>query len=355
MKTKITLIFIVYLLLFAVLGMIFYRILLKNSSPGENSFSAETVSPETKIYFSRNQIIYRLAPEKAGLTAGQNLETFSQQGEVGNLTFDKNINLAAFEVKNAEGRWEIWKANPANFEGSQIAKAGDLAGFQDFQTPKFSPSGEKLAFIGTATSQDKLLIYNVKTAEIKEYGGELGAKFSDYSWDKEGQRLALCSSNLSLNACWRLDMESQGTQKLFEENIKEISWNHTAEIIYLTQAETPHIFRRLPEENPAQIDNLSTPKKIISFQVAPLGENIVYQVLDLASQGSDLYFSQIDSANRLQLTREGENLQPLFSPDGSKIAFLRQKDGLYSIETDKTNLRKILESSEAIDRLLAWR
>ena len=61
--------------------------------------------------------------------------------------------------------------------------------------------------------------------------------------------------------------------------------------------------------------------------LAPEGKTFVY--VSKASGKADIYFKRVDGRNAINLTKDSQadNTQPVFSPDGSQIAFRSERDG----------------------------
>lgn len=358
MKKTLLFIFVLYIFFFAGAGIFFYLQFKHNSfSTSGQSLNIEPVTPSSMVYYSKADVIYRIDTKKQTdpLEFNQG-EQFGVQGEVGSLDIDKTNLLAVYDIKNANNNWEVWKAITTNFQAEKIAAKDqkDLEGFEDFSKPKFSSDNTKLAFLGSSVNTDVIFIKDMSTNAYTKLGSEISAKISDYSWNKDSSKIIFCSSSLLKNACFEGNLTTRASQKAFEAEVKKISWDKQDKILYLSKNETPHIYSlKVNDTNISQIDDVVAPKKVISFQIDSLGQKIAYELLN--DQKSDIYISQIDGTNRLQLTSDGGNHQPIFSSDSKKLAFLRQKNGIYLIDTQKSNERKILNLEDTIDTLLLWR
>lgn len=358
MKKTLVLIFILYLVIFISAGVFFYNQYISNFlSDGKELFQVEIINPSSLIYYSKKNVLYRVDPQnQTEALQLNNIETFPLAGEeVGRLDIDNNNLLAAFDIKNADGNWEVWQATVANLQTEKLAYLGlvELAGFDDFTNPQFSPNGEKLAFIAQGTSEDVIFIKNLANNVLQKIAADTN-KISDYSWNKDSSKIIFCTSNLVPNGCWNTNLETLENSKIFQQDVKKISWNKTDDIFYLSKAESPHLYAiRQDGSDTKQLDDVSSPKQVVTFQIDPAGKKIVYEVT--GEEKSDIYLADIDGANRLQLTTDGKADQPLFSTDGKEIAYLKQKDGLYLINTRAIVERKIVNFTDTIDFLLLWR
>lgn len=358
MRKTIYLLFILYFLIFVAGGILFYTKYMQNFASIESMpIQVETVSPEATIYYSKTDTLYRFDPKNLNNPLQFNkVEQFISTGEVGQMDIDVDQTQAVYEVKNSGGNWEIWQAKLADFQGEKIAYPGkkELEGFEDFSLPNYSPDKNNLAFLGNGGTADVIFVKDIANDTYKKLAGETGVKISDYSWSQDSKKLVFCSSSLPKNACWKVVLSNGQMTKIFDADVKTVSWNKTEDIFYLNRGETPHIFSvREDGQNPLQIDNLEIPKIIVDFQIDYQGKKITYSVND--EQKSDVYLSNIDGSNRVQMTTDGNSRQPLFSPDGAEISYLRQKDGIFLIGVNKTNEKKAVNLVDTISSLLIWR
>ena len=70
------------------------------------------------------------------------------------------------------------------------------------------------------------------------------------------------------------------------------------------------------------------PSNIVKVKWSPNGQSVVYQSTDEGDQDSDIYTydTELERLPR-PLTFEGENRDPVFSPDGTQVAFASRREG----------------------------
>ena len=325
------------------------------SSIKTEPLQVEIVKPRALIYYSKGSDLLRVDPQ----SQNDSVKTLETQGEIGQLDLNASKSQVTYEVKSATGNWEIWQGDFNNIQKEKIApddSAQELVPYENFSAPKYSPDKNKLSYLAQSSSSDAIIIQDIVTGDLEKVEPDTKIKIADYSWNNKSDSLIYCSSNPpaggAKNACFVFNLANKQNTKAFEREIKKVSWSKTDNIFYLSSGETPHIYTaNIAGGSPVQIDDVSSPKNIINFQINNQGEKIVYEIV--ADQKSDIYLSNIDGSNRLQLTTDGLAHQPIFSPE-DEIAYLRQKDGIYTIESDKTNERKIISLEDTINNLLIW-
>ena len=89
-----------------------------------------------------------------------------------------------------------------------------------------------------------------------------------------------------------------------------------------------------------------------SLDVAPDGKSFVFDML------GDLYVADIAGGNARSLTQDfAWNIQPVFSPDGKKIAFISDRGGISNIwvmDSDGTNLKQVSKEKNNLVHSPKW-
>lgn len=352
MKQITILLFIIYFLILTGGVTAFYLKYVRNYAPvTTQTLEVETVNLRPLIYYAKSNIFSSVDPDPQNKISTPT--TLEAQGEIGQLDLNKLKSQFAYEQKNANSNWEIWQGDSSNLQKEKVGFIDQtkFGNFEDFSKPKYSPDMNKLAFLAQGSTTDTIFIKNLATDTLQKIINDSTVKIADYSWDKTSKKLIYCSST----ACFSVTQEGKENTKLFEQEVKKISWDKTDDIFYLSRNDTPHIYAvHAGNQDHTQIDDVTAPKKIVGFQINTDGKKIVYEII--ADQKSDLYLSDITGANRFQLTNDGNASQPIFSDSATeKIAFLRQKDGIYTINLDQTNARKIVSLKDTINSLFLWR
>jgi TolB protein len=84
---------------------------------------------------------------------------------------------------------------------------------------------------------------------------------------------------------------------------------------------------------------------------SPDGTRLIFQsAVEASAEGSDLATCGADGSDLVMLTQTSSNeLTPIWSPDGSTIAFVADYDGgydLYVMDADGSNVRKVFQAPE---------
>lgn len=354
MKKTTWLLFLGYFSLFVIFGIVFYfKFLNKFISSG--AAPAEVERAETaKIYYSLGNNLWRVNPDTSLKTIDRT-ERFQSTGLVNFLDYNKFNNFFAYAAANNDGLNDIWQVSLATNQSAKITDAGDaryetLKNYLNFFRPKYSPDGESLAFIARGTSDDSILIKNLATGNIADATPSSASHIGDFSWNSNGEKIVYCTQSLVKNYLAIMDVAKAEISQKIEIEASQVSWQR-AEIIYLSGG---NLFRlKEGTDSPQRITDVVEPKKVTKFEIDPGGKNIVYQIDE--GSNSDIYLAKTDGTNIIELTRTKNASQPLLSTDGNQVAFLRQNDGIYVIDSNKTAETKILNLSEKIDYLLLWR
>ena len=354
MKKATWLLFLGYFSLFVIFGIIFYfKYLNKYISSGAAPEEVEVVQT-AKIYYSVGNNLWRVNPDTSLKTIDRT-ERFQSTGLVNFLDYNKFNNLFAYIAVNNDGLNDIWQVSLATNQSEKITDVGDaryeiLKNYLNFFRPRYSADGRSLAFIAQGPSYDSILIKNLVTGDISDATPNSQSHILDFSWESNGQKLVYCTQSLVKNYCEILDMAKAEISQKIEIEATQVSWQ-APEIIYLSRG---NLFRlKEGTADPQAITDILEPKKVTKFEVDPAGKNIVYQINDGSS--SDIYLAKTDGTNICELTNTKNASEPLLSPLGDQIAFLRQNDGIYTIDANKTAETKILNLPGKIDYLLIWR
>ena len=212
--------------------------------------------------------------------------------------------LIAF-CSNETGAWEIWTMKQNGTKPRQVTHFGAFAIF-----PDFSPDGSKIAFTGFvgAPQNDQIYVVNATTGlglqQLTTCPTLVPDCFSDYPiWSPDGSRIAFTHGD-------GFDPD--------DNPVNEQVWVMNAD-----------------GSNPHALTSGVDPKDQVP-DWSPDGSRIVYASGQFGSEG--IWTMNADGSNQRQLTgcgpadpapcQAGDDWGTAWSPDGSKIAFLRDLTGL---------------------------
>lgn len=181
------------------------------------------------------------------------------------------------------------------------------------------------------------------------------------SWSPDGTQLAFygeqgidhqASTGNGTDGIWTMGANGENpTQLLPEGSGHVVTWSPDGEIIAF-DATHGSPSRRVYFVNPEGASQaFETLGEHPSF--SPDGKQIVVKV---CRPNCGLWIQNPDDSNPRQLTNEGSDGLPAWSPDGKKIAFSRNVDGnvdIYTINTDGSNLQR-LTTVTGNDSVPAW-
>lgn len=351
MKKVTWLLFLGYFLIFVIIGIVFYyKYLNRFISSGAEPAEVEIITAP-RIYYSEATNLWALNPDIAS-KIGERSTRIQSTGSTDYLDFNSINSLFAYAAINKNGTNDIWQFQLKNNQSQKITDSSYeiLNDYVNFFRPKYSPTGGSLAFIGRGGSRDSILVKDLITGNIADVTPTSASHILDFSWNQDGEKIIYCTSNLEKNYCEIKPITApQATQKI-EIEVRQISWEKTLEIIYLSQG---NLFRfKEGSFTPATITTITSPKQVVSFDIDEKGKHLVFQIND--GDSSDIYLSEIDGTNITELTSSKNSRQPLLSPEGDRVAFFRQNDGVYVIDANKTAEAKILNINN-LDHLLIWR
>ncbi|KKQ90866.1 MAG: hypothetical protein UT15_C0003G0041 [Berkelbacteria bacterium GW2011_GWA1_39_10] len=345
--------FISYLVVFTGVGVfIYFKIIDKYFTTGAESIEPEKTSQTGYIYYSQESNLFRINPALDVDLATQRIERFQSTGAVNNLSVNKNGQKIAYDSKE-NNSWEIWQVDLSSNQSEKIVSLNsDLKNYTDFIKPKYSPGGAKLAYIGKTSDEDFIFIMNLATGLSYPLEDQFKAKITDYSWSNDGDKIVYCLAETG-SSCWTINIDSQNVGKLIDGKISQISWDKTDKIYYIQQKDSANIFS--VKENGKEITQISAvalPKKVTSFEIDQDGIKMVYEVMDNAN--SDVYTAKLDGGDTIQITSDNISRQPIISNNGSAVAFLKPKEGIYSFNLQNMLEKKIVNIIDEI-KLLSWR
>lgn len=360
MKPQTVLLIALYLIIFGLIGYFLYqRYFNKIINLPDNSQTA--IVPDKTIFYNQGNNLYQLNADVLNASSKDiaNLRLQST-GQVNSIVINKTSNLFFYEVTTPTQNQEIWQVNLKDNQSEKLVsnQTPGLENCSNFRNPKLSADQQYLAFITTCESQDLIFSYNLteKSFTNLTYPNFQG-QISDIDWSKSNPSLYFITTTGGKSSLENINLKGE-IQSLWENPTVISKLTITDKKIILTYQPNEVInlgFFDIGNYNKINpITDLVSPKSVIRYNVSSAGNKIVYQVNDKNTKQNDIFTVGVDATNLLQLTNDGKSYYPIFSPNGEKIAFWIEGEGIYTIGVNKTSKSKILNDQSTINNIIIW-
>jgi len=177
------------------------------------------------------------------------------------------------------------------------------------------------------------------------------------TWSPDATQIAFVSSQYGINQIFIMSADGNTiTQITFDYSNSSPIWLPDGKrIAFLTTDGKGLWWWRILHLDSKEIEQLSKPSYDFFFQTSawsPDGMHIAYMSMEEQKERNDgssqIHLKNIDGTNDQALTHDTwANINPIWSPDGSKIAFLSERDGinnifaLYIIDSDRSTVERV--------------
>lgn len=224
---------------------------------------------------------------------------------------------------------------PSQVEGELIVPDGIANVF-----PIFSPDGQKVAFAGSKNSDylslTHLMVYDLRDRKTKKLVGRVD---TPASWSPDGKKLVFGKNTRGKNESQFYDLfihdpERNKTQQItHSRRLHSPAWSPDGQkIIAITQADGTDNLVQL-EVTGANIQPLTHHRQgeaIYTPRFAPDGKSVVYAMAN--NHGRDIVLIDLTTGQEHRLVaNQGDARDPVFSPDGSRIYFAWDREGIFNI------------------------
>ena len=265
------------------------------------------------------------------------------------LTLTLPIVAAAQEkivfTSNFTGNNEIWIMNPDGTD--QVRLTNDPA---DDSYPNFSRDGSKIVFVSNRDGNPEIYVMNAAGAFQTRLTNNAGTD-SEPVFSPDGSMIVFSSNQDGNHEIYIMFADGTGPTRLTtntqDDGQAEFSPNGT-QIIFsrlaANQTDAHIITMDLNGANPVPLTSGSF--VLNGFpSYSPNGQKIVFSRVSISHTNPEVYVMDSNGANAVRLTTAaGQDMEPDFSPDGSKIAFRSERDGnaeIYVMNADGTDQDRI--------------
>jgi Tol biopolymer transport system component len=223
---------------------------------------------------------------------------------------------------------DIYMTNSDGTSQTRLIKARDSRYFEGgFESPEWSPDGEKIAFIRTT----RVFPDESAPASAAPVTGPSGL----YTMNPDGTALRKLSEEMSY-----------AQSPLWSPDGKQIAFSGPEQGVYVVNANGTQLRELLPNVQASYID---------SYAWSPDGKEIVFAAVNYRGE-LDIYV--IDDGDPVQTdltgTRTSIEDEPSWSPDGKQIAFTRSDvrnvhvdQGVYMMNADGTGQKRLANNASS--------
>ena len=218
---------------------------------------------------------------------------------------------------NRSGHYAVWLMDP---DGSHLTQFTTVESdrFADSNAPAWSPDGTKIAFWwGEAHKSGNIWVMNVDGSNRRQLTDQpVGINADGPAWSPDGKKILFSSNRPGSEGIGNWIMNADGTdQKVFTTNTfvrARPSW----------------------QPNSTTLSSVGSSASANGASSSDAGEN-KYGLIALTFKDDagklQIFTIRPDGSQKKQLTFEGDNGRPEWSPDGTKIIFAAIRDGKASV------------------------
>ncbi len=267
-----------------------------------------------------------------------------------------------FFASNHDGDWDIYSMDE---DGDNVVQLTDHPATDEY--PGCSPNGRRIAFLSDRGVTDDLYMMDSDGNHVVRLTQD---NFSEGrpSWTPDGTGFAFSNFKFFVgnSEIYMMDADGNNVINLTNHEWQDVrpSWSpdgsKMAFVSFRTGAfnDPLHIFVMNADGTGRR--NLTADTRLTdSFAPdwSPDGRHIAFNSR-LNFRGNDIFVITVDGKELEQLTDGGANIGPVYSPDGTKIAYVSLRGGNYNIymmDTNGMNVVKLTKTPPGTDNVnLSW-
>lgn len=192
---------------------------------------------------------------------------------------------------------------------------------------------DKLVFTAKSANKERHVYVSGINGKYNKISSVKGSNNSPL-WSPDGSKIAYVNSKYGVTV---FDVKNNTTVKLSDKPVFDESpkWSSDgSKIVFMTKEEKNYAIYSADRANNTT-NALSPPKvNVKEFDISKYNMIVYSAKVDKEWQ---LFMVDINGNKVRQLTEEGNNISPVWSPDGTRIAFISDRDGYQKVYTMNSN------------------
>lgn len=253
------------------------------------------------------------------------------------------VREAIMEEKKSEYLSQIWVNNLANNENFQYT-----FNLKSSISPKFSPDGQKIAFLSSRSGKNQIWVMNTLGGEAKKLTDEKKG-IRSIKWSPDGKKISFLKNDN--------DTEEEKKSKENKTDVILVDKNFKYSHIYTYNFDEDSVF---------QITNGDF--SVNNFDYSPDGKKIIFSHqedtnINTGFVNTDISVIDSDGNNlKILIDRPGRDGNPIFSRDGNKFAFIssggkQESIGLGDVfvyDLKKNEIKKLANTFNRSSNIISW-
>lgn len=244
-------------------------------------------------------------------------------------------------VSSRTGNKEVYIMDYDGYNERRITRNGSIN-----LNPSFSPDGREIIYTSYKKGNPDLYRKNIFTGVETRISSRPGLNVTG-AWSPRGGKITLAMSKDGDSQIYLINRNGKELARLTNEDAIDISpsWSPSgSQIAFVSDRDgSPQIF--IMNADGSNVHKLTT---VGSYNVgpswSPKGDRILYCRRDANGFSFQIHAIKPDGTGDIQLTSEGRNEYPQWSPDGRFITFTSNrggKDAIYLMRADGTSQLKV--------------
>jgi len=227
-------------------------------------------------------------------------------------------------------------------------------------TPSWSPDAKRIAFASNRTGAWKLYLMSASGSALRELKTSVRAPFAP-RFSPDGTQIAFQSfDERGRSSVHVIDVTGQNERTLSPSGVDDtsVSWSPKGDRVVLSRGLKGLYGLYVVDVATGAATRLTKPAADFEPDFSPSGDRVAFTRLDRTGNYDVYVMKATPGAKPIRLTRDlAEDGGPVFSPDGTRIAFRTSRSGVYALwvmTSTGQNARRFVTPGPGVDVAPDW-